>query len=107
MSYYNIPFKYGVGQFALDAKHAGVSGAIVPDLPQEEASEYLAAMRAQDLAPVSLFAPNTPEERMRTIAAEGSGLVYCVARKGVTGAKTDFTADLSGYLARARRASSL
>ncbi|MEO8179647.1 MAG: tryptophan synthase subunit alpha [Deltaproteobacteria bacterium] len=107
MSYYNIPFKYGVGQFAVDAKRAGVCGAIVPDLPPEEAPEYLAAMRSQDLDPVLLFAPNTPEERMRTIAAQGSGLLYCVARKGVTGAKTDFSQDLGGYLARARRASSL
>jgi len=107
VSYYNILFKYGVGQFALDAKRAGVSGAIVPDLPLEEASDYLAALRAQDLAPVSLFAPNTPEQRMRTIAAQSSGFVYCVARKGVTGAKTNFSEDLSGYLARARRASDL
>jgi tryptophan synthase alpha chain len=107
VSYYNILFKYGLAQFAADAKRAGVSGAVVPDLPPEEAPEYLTAMRAQDLDPVLLFAPNTPEERMRTIAAQGSGLVYCVARKGVTGAKTDFSEDLSGYLARARRACSL
>jgi len=107
MTYYNIPFKYGVARFAADTKAAGLAGAIVPDLPHEEASEYLTAMREQALDPVLLLAPNTPDERMRSIAAQGSGLLYCVARKGVTGAKTDFSADLGAYLARARRASDL
>lgn len=104
MSYYNIPFKYGLERFAAETRKAGVAGAIVPDLPPEEGAEYLQAMRAEQLDPVLLFAPNTSEERMQRIAAEASGLVYCVARKGVTGQKTDFSADLAGYLARARRA---
>jgi tryptophan synthase alpha chain len=107
MTYYNIPFKYGLARFAADAKGAGVAGAIVPDLPPEEAPEYLTAMRAQGLDPVLLLAPNTPDERMRSIAEQGSGLLYCVARKGVTGAKTHFSGDLSAYLGRARRASAL
>jgi tryptophan synthase alpha chain len=107
MSYYNIPFTYGVARFAADTKAAGLFGAIVPDLPPEEAPEYLQAMRAQSLDPIQLFSPNTPEERMKMIAAQGSGLIYCVARKGVTGAKTEFSQDIAGYLARARRATPL
>lgn len=107
MSYYNIVFKRGVERFAADAKASGVVGAIVPDLPPEEGQEYLAAMRQQQLAAVPLFAPNTPEARMRTIAEGATGMVYCVARKGVTGAKTDFSSDLATYLERARAATSL
>ena len=107
MSYYNILFKYGVPQFTLDMKSAGVAGAIVPDLPHEESAEYVAAMREQGLDAVRMFAPNTPEPRMRLIAEGASGMVYCVARKGVTGATTDFSTDLSEYLARARRATDL
>lgn len=107
MSYYNIPFTYGVARFAADSKAAGLCGAIVPDLPPEEAPEYLQAMRGQALDPILLFSPNTPEERMQAIGSQASGLIYCVARKGVTGAKTDFSEDLAGYLARARRATSL
>ena len=107
MTYYNIPLKYGLPRFAADARQAGVQAAIVPDLPPEEAQDYLAAMRAESLDPVMLFAPNTPEPRMRLLAENGSGLVYCVARKGVTGAKTDFSGDLTEYLARARRATTL
>jgi tryptophan synthase alpha chain len=98
MSYYNILFKYGVSRFASDVKRAGLVGAIVPDLPPEEGADYSLAM---------LFAPNTPEPRMQTIAEHGSGMVYCVARKGVTGAKTDFSGDLTEYLARARRMTQL
>jgi tryptophan synthase alpha chain len=84
-----------------------VAGAVVPDLPPEEGAEYLQAMRAQQLASVLLFAPNSSEARMQQLAAQSSGFVYCVARKGVTGQKTDFSEDLTAYLARARRACSL
>jgi tryptophan synthase alpha chain len=107
MSYYNILFKHGVQRFAGEMKRAGIYGAIVPDLPIEEGSDYASAMAAEGLAAVPLFAPNTPEPRMRLLAEGASGMVYCVARKGVTGAKTDFSADLGDYLARARRATAL
>jgi tryptophan synthase alpha chain len=107
MSYYNIPFKYGLARFASATKQAGVVGAIVPDLPPEEGAEYGAAMRHEGLAPIPLIAPNTPDARMRLIAEQGAGMLYSVARKGVTGAKTDFSDNLSAYLARARSMCSL
>jgi tryptophan synthase alpha chain len=107
MSYYNILFKYGLPRFAAAMKAAGLTGAIVPDLPLEEGAEYQAAMDEAGLATVRFFAPNTPERRMKTLAEGASGMIYCVARKGVTGAKTDFSVELEGYLARARRATSL
>jgi tryptophan synthase alpha chain len=107
MSYYNILFKHGVPRFAAEMKRSGLVGAIVPDLPLEEGAEYDRAMAAQGLSAVRLFAPNTPDARMRLLAEAASGMVYCVARKGVTGAKTDFSTDLGDYLARARRATTL
>jgi tryptophan synthase alpha chain len=107
MSYYNIVFKHGVERFAAEMKRAGLYGAIVPDLPIEEGADYARAMSTEGLAAVPLFAPNTPEPRMRLLAEAASGMVYCVARKGVTGAKTDFSTELGDYLARARRATAL
>lgn len=107
MTYYNILFRYGVGRFAADAAGNGIQGAIVPDLPPEEGSDYLAAMAEHGLAPIFIFAPTSSPERMRTIASHGKGLIYCVARKGVTGADTSFTHDLNAYLARCRSATSL
>lgn len=107
MTYYNILFKYGVDAFASDMKAQGLRGAIVPDLPPEESAEYLAAMAPHDLAPIYIYSPTTAAPRMRTIAAKGRGFIYCVARKGVTGSKTDFTGDLAAYLARCRSATDL
>lgn len=107
MSYYNILFRYGLEAFAKRMAEAGLAGAIVPDLPPEEAGDYLAAMAAQQLAPVFILSPNTSDERMAQIARVGQGLMYCVARKGVTGQATSFSDELDGYLARCRAATDL
>jgi tryptophan synthase alpha chain len=107
MSYYNIFFKYGVDSFARTMTRIGVRGAIVPDLPPEEAEEYLAAMKRNNLSPIFIFAPNSSDARMRMIAGYGEGFIYCVARKGVTGHTTDFSADLDAGLAHCQRATNL
>jgi tryptophan synthase alpha chain len=107
MSYYNVLFRRGVDQFVQRMQDAGLRGAIVPDLPPEEASTYLAAMKEASLSPIFIYAPNTKPARLATIAEHASGFVYCVARKGVTGTDTAFSADLAGYLERARAATSL
>jgi tryptophan synthase alpha chain len=107
MSYYNVLLRAGVPGFVHRMKSAGLSGAIVPDLPPEEAGEYLPAMRAAGLDPVFIFSPSTGDERMRGIAACARGFVYCVARKGVTGLHTTFSSELDAYLGRCRAATSL
>lgn len=107
MSYYNILFKRGVREFADGLAYGGLRGAIVPDLPPEEAETYLSAMADAKLDPVFIFSPNTSDARMRKIAEHARGFVYCVARKGVTGAETDFSASLDAYLARCRAATDL
>ena len=107
MSYYNILYQYGVGAFVKRMAELGIKGAIVPDLPPEEAGEYLTAMAEQGLDPIFIFSPNTPQERLDYIARYARGFVYCVARKGVTGAETDFSTELSDYLQRCRRATRL
>jgi tryptophan synthase alpha chain len=106
MSYYNIAWKRGIERFARDTRAAGLHGAIIPDLPFEEGEALLAAMEAEQLSPVFIYSPNTSDSRMRAIAQRARGFVYCVARKGVTGASTDF-AELGDYLARCRRATDL
>lgn len=107
MTYYNILFKYGVERFAARLASAGLVGAIVPDLPPEEADDYLAAMKANALAPIFIYSPTTSDERMRRIDEVAEGLIYCVARKGVTGAETSFSEDFRAYLARCRAATRL
>jgi len=107
MSYYNILFKYGVGRFATAMAANGLKGAIVPDLPPEEGRDYLEAMQGNNLDPIFIFSPTTPDERMQYLASFGKGFIYCVARKGVTGVDTAFSRQLESYLARCRRATNL
>lgn len=107
MSYYNIPFKYGIASFVSSMAKMGLLGAIIPDLPPEEAQGYLEVLTEHQLAPIFIFSPTTSDGRMQYIASFASGFIYCVARKGVTGANTNFSEDLSAYLGRCRRATSL
>jgi tryptophan synthase alpha chain len=107
MSYYNAFVARGVEPFVARMKSVGLRGAIVPDCPPEEGQEYLAAMGQHGLDPVFIFSPNSPLERMQALGRISKGLVYCVARKGVTGAKTQFSVDLDDYLQRCRAATNL
>lgn len=107
MTYYNILFKYGVDDFAQRMADGHLAGAIVPDLSPEEAGEYLEAMTSRGLAPIFIYTPTTDDARMQLIAHVADGLVYCVARRGVTGADTHFDAELDGYLGRCRAATDL
>ncbi|MBF0189216.1 MAG: tryptophan synthase subunit alpha [Magnetococcales bacterium] len=104
MTYYNILHAYGVDAFIRDAAEAGVRGFIVPDLPMEKAQEAMDLCEEQGLAWIQLFTPTTPEARLQKLGSRGRGLVYCVARKGVTGKDTQFEdQSLRDYLAQCRR----
>ncbi|PID60003.1 MAG: tryptophan synthase subunit alpha [Gammaproteobacteria bacterium] len=107
MTYYNILFRQGVAEFVARCSRIGIQACIVPDLPPDEGREYLEAMQAASLAPVHIFTPNTDDARMRYLDANSAGMIYCVARKGVTGRNTDFNEDMSDYLARCRAATDL
>ena len=107
MTYYNILFKYGVTEFVSEMAECGIRGAIVPDLPPEEGRDYLTAMEERRLDPIFIFSPTTPDERMRYLASMASGFIYCMARKGVTGKETVFSAELDAYILRCRQATDL
>lgn len=107
MTYCNILNRRGFRAFVSEAAGIGTKGLIVPDLPHEEGEEYLSAMYRNSLSPILIFSPSTPLERMKTIAGHGRGFIYCVSRKGVTGAETSFSEDLARYLERCRMATSL
>ena len=107
MSYYNIPFKYGLKRFVSVLSDCGLQGAIIPDIPPEEGREYLAAMQRHDLAPILIYSPATSVERMRYIASYAAGFIYCVSRKGVTGEETNFSDELEAYLTKCREGTNL
>ena len=67
----------------------------------------MASAKPQPLAPIFIYSPRTPDERMRSLAEHGRGFIYCVARRGVTGMQTNFDPELEAYLARCRKATDL
>lgn len=89
------------------AAAAGAHGLLVTDLPVGADPEREARFGSGPLAFVRLVAPTTPDDRMRDIAAHGSGFVYLISRLGVTGARDDVPADLPATIARLRRATTL
>ena len=107
MTYYNILYKYGLEEFIDRAYNINIQGFIIPDLPPEEGNEYIEQMKSRHMAPVNIFAPTSTKERMQLLAQNGAGFIYCVARRGVTGKKTDFDHDFDEYIARCRSATDL
>jgi len=107
MTYYNIIFKYGEEAFFAKAKEIAIQGFIVPDLPPEEGSSFLDLANRFDIAPILIYAPTTTDQRMHELNENANGFIYCVARRGVTGAQTDMDDDISTYLQRCRSATDL
>jgi tryptophan synthase alpha chain len=85
MLYYNTVFRTGHERFAAMCHQNGVSGAIVPDLPLEEAAEWCGAADDAGVETVMLAAPTAPDERLPRIAARARGFVYAVGLLGITG----------------------
>ena len=106
-SYLNPILRMGLDKFCKVARAAGVDGALVTDLPVEEAGEYLDSMRAHDLAPVFLAAPTSPEKRLKRIAAASRGFVYAVSRTGVTGPRQQLAEDARKLVKSLRRVTKL
>jgi len=107
MTYYNVPYKYGIDNFTSKLAESNLKGTIIPDLPPEEGHDFLNAMNRNNLDPIMLFSPTTTDERMKYLNSFAKGFIYCVARKGVTGKDTNFSDELSEYLTRCRKATSL
>jgi tryptophan synthase alpha chain len=86
MSYVNPLVQYGWERLVGEAADAGVVGAILTDVPPEEAGPFLPAAERAGLGTVFLVAPTSPPERIRRAVEATTGFVYCVTRLGVTGA---------------------
>jgi tryptophan synthase alpha chain len=86
MGYANPVEAMGIAVFPDAARQAGVDGVLVVDYPPEGCVEFTANVRAAGLDQIFLLAPNSSEERFREIAKAGSGFLYYVSFKGVTGA---------------------
>ena len=102
MCYANMVFAPGVDAFAERLQRAGASGLIVPDLPQGEAAEALAACDTHGLALVPLVAPTTTPQRLEAIGARARGFLYTVSVVGTTGERETLAESFADVVARAR-----
>lgn len=102
-SYLNPVLRRGYRSFARGAREAGAAGALLVDLPLEEAGAYLTAARDEAIETVFLAAPSTSDARMARIAEASRGFLYFASRAGVTGEKSRLPPDLPGQVARARK----
>jgi tryptophan synthase alpha chain len=103
MSYLNPLLAYGRETLVRDASDAGICGLIVPDLPPEEADDWLEAARRYGIAMVFLVAPTSDDARIRYIAERSDGFLYAVSLAGTTGARPELDPQLPAYLHRIRR----
>jgi tryptophan synthase alpha chain len=106
-SYLNPVVRLGMEAFAKAAKDAGADGVLLTDMIVEEAAEYLKVMSANDLAPVFLAAPTSPDERLKAIAENSQGFVYAISRVGITGTQTELAADAQSLVERIRKFTTL
>lgn len=88
MTYYNVVFRTGHRRFASWLAGAGVAGAIVPDLPLEEAGDWTRAADEAGVETVLLASPVTPDHRLARICSRSRGFVYGVSVMGVTGERS-------------------
>jgi tryptophan synthase alpha chain len=107
MTYYNIFLRAGHTRMAGILAEAGVSGAIVPDLPLEELGPWAAAAGPAGVATVLLVAPSTPDDRVHAICEQSSGFVYAVGRMGVTGERAVLADSARAVAERVRSATDL
>ena len=106
-SYLNPVVRMGMKAFCSAAREAGVDGVLLTDMIVEEAGEYLAEMQANDLAPVFLAAPTSPDKRLKAIGEASKGFVYAISRVGITGTQDQVASDAPELVARLRQFTSL
>lgn len=102
MGYANPIERFGGQAFVAAAQAAGVDGVLVVDYPPEESAGFSGQLREAGIDPIFLLAPTSSDARMAQVARLGSGYLYYVSLKGVTGAGHLDTADVRSRVAQIR-----
>jgi tryptophan synthase alpha chain len=93
MTYVNPIFTYGTDRFMKNCQEFGVDAVIVPDVPYEEKDELQPFCFKYNVKLISMIAP-TSKNRIRMIAGEAQGFIYCVSSMGVTGVRKEIGGDV-------------
>ncbi|MEK6690342.1 MAG: tryptophan synthase subunit alpha [Nitrospirota bacterium] len=102
MTYYNPIFKHGDEDFIKDAVTSGVDGVIIPDLPFEEARDFIKTSKMNGLDTIFLLAPTSTPERISMITNASRGFIYYVSITGITGAKIEGIDQIKNSLEKIR-----
>lgn len=97
LTYLNPIFTYGKEKFMRRCAESGIAGLIIPDMPFEEKDELKEVCAEYGIDIISMIAP-TSHERIKMIAKEAKGFVYCVSSLGVTGVRSKITTDIGGMV---------
>ncbi|MCM1577172.1 MAG: tryptophan synthase subunit alpha [Ruminococcus sp.] len=96
MMYLNTIFVYGTDKFFAACRDKGVDGVIVPDMPYEEREELLPAAKKYGIHNINLVSPASGD-RIKTIAGDSEGFLYCVSTNGVTGVRSEYQTDFDSF----------
>ena len=107
MSYWNPILRMGIEKFGNETKASNVSGVIIPDLPPEEAGQWIEIAETYGIDTIFMVAPTTTAKRLESIVKLSKGFVYLVSMTGVTGSALVVGQELLGAIANVKRISSL
>ncbi|WP_033166162.1 tryptophan synthase subunit alpha [Clostridium sp. KNHs205] len=105
LTYINPIYTYGKDRFFKRCVECGIDGIIVPDLPFEEKEELEVDCLKYGVDLISLIAP-TSNDRIRMIAEQATGFIYCVSSMGVTGVRSEIKTDISSMISMVREVTS-
>ncbi len=103
MGYYNSILKMGENTFLNNCVASEVDGIILPDLPFDEAVPFCTLAKSKGISPILLVAPNSTNERIKSISELAGDLIYAVSMLGITGNKLSTEQKLKSYLLRVRK----
>jgi len=103
MTYYNPIFCFGERKFIAQAVTCGVDGVIIPDLPPEEAKDFIRYANALGLANICFLSPTSSLRRIKFISRVSQGFIYYVCLTGVTGLRRSLPPDLKESIARIKK----
>ena len=106
MTYINPVYTYGVERFTKRCAECGIDGIIIPDVPFEEKEEVRDVFENAGIELISMIAP-TSKERIRMIAGEAKGFLYCVSSLGVTGVRSKITTNISEMVEQVKKVSDI
>jgi tryptophan synthase alpha chain len=107
MGYANPIEAMGVEKFVAAAKAADIDGVIVVDYPPEECEQFAALAKRHEIDPVFLLAPTSTDKRIEQVARVGSGYLYYVSLRGITGASHIDLNDVATRIPKIRAATRL